>query len=44
MTTTNGWLAQMQTWHDGGMLGGMHWLWWLFWAITGQPARAPVVR
>jgi putative membrane protein len=34
MTTTDGWLAQMQTWHDGGMFGGMHWLWWLFWVAT----------
>ena len=24
----------MQTWHDGGMFVGMHWLWWLFWMGT----------
>ncbi len=28
------WLAQVQTWHDGGMFVGMHWLWWLFWVFT----------
>lgn len=26
--------AQMQTWHDGGMFVGMHWLWWFFWAFA----------
>lgn len=24
----------MQSWHDGGMFIGMHWLWWLFWIFT----------
>ena len=28
------WLARAQTWHDGGMFVGMHWLWWLFWVAT----------
>ncbi len=28
------WTAQMQSWHDGGMFVGMHWLWWLFWVFT----------
>jgi len=26
--------AQTQTWHDGGMFVGMHWLWWFFWVLT----------
>ncbi len=27
-------LAQMQTWHGGGMVVGMHWLWWFFWIFV----------
>lgn len=34
MTALLGWFAQVQTWHDGGMFVGMHWLWWLFWVFT----------
>lgn len=26
--------GQMQSWHNGGMFIGMHWLWWLFWIFT----------
>lgn len=26
--------TQMQSWHNGGMFIGMHWLWWLFWIFT----------
>jgi len=34
MTNPSAYAAQMQTWHDGGMFIGMHWLWWLFWILT----------
>lgn len=34
MPATNEWLARAQTWHDGGMMLGMHWVWWLFWVAT----------
>lgn len=27
-------VAQVRTWHDGGMFVGMHWFWWLFWVFT----------
>ena len=23
-----------QSWHDGGLFMGMHWLWWGFWLVT----------
>lgn len=26
--------AAMQSWHDGGLFMGMHWLWWLIWICT----------
>jgi len=26
--------APAQTWHDGGMFIGMHWVWWLFWVFA----------
>lgn len=30
----NGIIAQMQSWHDGGLFMGMHWLWWSVWILT----------
>lgn len=27
-------LQMPRSWHDGGMLIGMHWAWWTFWIIT----------
>ncbi|MCG6988410.1 MAG: SHOCT domain-containing protein [Gemmatimonadetes bacterium] len=28
-------MAQMSMpWHNGGLLMGMHWLWWTFWLVT----------
>lgn len=27
--------AQMSTpWHNGGLLMGMHWIWWAFWLVV----------
>lgn len=44
MTGTHAQLAVIQTWHDGGMFVGMHWLWWLFWVFTLAIIAWGVVR
>ena len=34
MRTSASSLQRATAWHDGGMLMGMHWAWWLFWVLT----------